>query len=463
MSIEKFPDDVLLQAALQAEHAAVIDHPERVRLNSASWWTRLVSYRQKRHLDAQVGATVRNFFQRRYAFEDAHSFRQVWRAVGGKVWKAHSPLTSDVLRAIDGAFRQRLVYHGAGMAAPAAIPDSPQEACVQQLVKALLHGEKLTKKTVTKTVLHAVWVKHDAEMMRLLRQELQRELDVLAESPPKTPEQEIVWQAFLGNILALLPYSYPSTGDVFILPVLQSGECRRVEYGIEVLPLTPATWSTPMTALGMVPKGDMSAPPILSFIGTTFPAGDGFAATLRADATPGMSVGEAVYQSGKEIIQKWLAGKAGIYVTGMSLGGAMALHMLRHHEDQLAKVVAYSPPGLNVHCWEKEYSGPCQVTIYSQAGDIVPRMGYWPTGSSVALYRVLSHHSTMPRGMLSAHMRAYTGLEKLTILRSEPEEENRGLTRKFLTGLHRYLGPVVLFLPVTCCMLLYRAFAKARH
>jgi len=51
-------------------------------------------------------------------------------------------------------------------------------------------------------------------------------------------------------------------------------------------------------------------PPLLTFLGTTYPTGSGCVATLLADFTPGHSVGLAPYLQGKKGITEWFENKS---------------------------------------------------------------------------------------------------------------------------------------------------------
>lgn len=427
---------------------------DALRLNR-SYWHKMVHFKEKKGLDKKVHAYLLDFFQQRYRFEDKQNFQRIWNKVAKTTWTPKKILTAGILREIDKKFKENLIYHGQGISAtPSSQSTNKTIAC---LVKALLHGGAFSLKQVEKRAAKAIFIAHDKPLMKEFQQELQAELIQLSTTPPKNKEEEIVWRAFLGNILALLPFSYPSNDETFIIPVLENEVCRLVNFHTEVISLNFNDLSSPMTALALAPIGEETSP-ILSFIGTTFPTGSGFTATLLADFSPGKSVGEVVYDRNKEKIERWVKEKKNVHVVGMSLGGAMALHMLRHH-PQITRLDAYNPPGLYQKNWKKEPVKTCQVNIYCQPGDLVSKLGSWPTGENVFLYTIFPHQKGMSEAPLSAHARAYTGCEKITILRQDPKQENRSILRRLITNLHQIFGPLIYF-PISSLLIVKRFIHK---
>jgi hypothetical protein len=440
---------------------ASLDDPMRTKY-LRSCWHGFIHRKEKRQLNEKIMEKVTAFFQQRYDLQDHDIFNQVWKEIGAKIWTPNLALTAGKLRAIDQAFQNQLVYHGVGITFPSRC--HPQtDKVIQQVVQTLLHGQLLTAEVLQKRLLQAVFVKKDAELLRQVRLELQREMDLLAEHLPKNDKEEVIWRAFLGNIVALLPYTYPTDKDTFVLPMLSNGCCRRVEYSIQVLPLTPSAVTSPLIALGLTPKDDDKASPILSFTGTTYPAGDGFIATILSDFTAGHSVGEAAYQLGKNKIETWLEGKKEVHVVGTSLGGALAFHTLCNHPEKLGRIDVYNPPGLYSWNWKGEFNHGCDIHIYSQDGDLVSQMGVWPVGAKVSLYHVSGHQKGVSNGWISSHARAYTGCEKVTVLKQDPKVENKTWLRKMLTILHLVAGPLAFLLSCGGLFFLYWLLIKIRY
>lgn len=396
------------------------------------------------------------FFQNRYGFEEQKSFQRIWNKIGAQVWKTEDPLTAGTIRTIDAKFRKELIYHGKGIPAP----ESLSNGTVHKLVQSLLHGKEFSFLLIEERTAKAIFIAHDKELMQEFQRELQLELNNLALHPPKNDREEIVWRAFLGNVIALLPYAYPHTDDIFTIPLLQNGTCRQVDYHTEIIPLSFNKHSSPMTALGFT-SDDPTAPSILSFTGTTYPAGKGFATTLLADFTPGHSVGEIIYKRNRKQIDHWLAGKKDVHVVGMSLGGAMAFHTLRFHHG-IARVDAYNPPGLYLGNWKRGAGATCSVNIYCQPGDTVSKQGYWPTGDNISLYTVYPHQKGVKEDAFNSHAKVFSGCEKISLVKDDPVKENRSFTRYLRTKAHQFFGPIVVFIPLLCTLFLYR-IARSVH
>lgn len=437
----------------------IIDIDDRIKLNE-SVWESLTNYHDKCTLDGKILRHVRDFFQDHYSIRNKEFFLHIWNKIGAKVWTPRTILTAGIIRDIDDKFRKELIYHGEGIQPPERV--SPINQTVQKLVQALLHGGEFSPLEVEEHEVKAIFSQHDENMMEQFQQELQLEMDHLFANPPIDEEQEFIWRAFLGNILAIIPYSYPTTGTVFRIPVLENGKCRQVEYHTEVINLIYEDHLSPMTVLAMTPINDAKAPPILSFIGTTFPAGCGFISTLLADFTPGNSVGEIVYKRNHPKIDQWLASKTGVHVVGMSLGGAMALHTVRHHHD-IDRVDVYNPPGLYAKNWENGVGTTCEVNIFCQPNDIVSQLGKWPTSNNVSLYTVYPYQNDLPKDPLNSHARAFTGCKNITVIKEDPVVENESFFRSVLTTLHQYVAPFVIFTPLSALIILYRIITTVQQ
>lgn len=427
-----------------------IDHPQRLEMKG------LARYYQKLTLDEVVSKSVKGLFQHRYRFACKRYFKNTWKLVSlNNIWDSSTPLTLGKLRAIDRCF----VYHGRGIPAPKTVLSDTSEV-VKVVIQSLLHGGKLTSALLHKPTLEAILIKKDPQLLAEFHKELQHELNHLIANPPTNANEEFIWRAFLGNVIALLPFTYPKNDTKVTLPVLKNGVCRPVEYTMQVLPLEVTKLSSPMLMLGLSPVNDAKASHVLTYLATTFPAGDGYAGTLLADFTPNKSVGEAVYERNKAVIDGWMMGKKDIYGAGTSLGGALMMLTLIHHSEKLARIDLYNPPGLYENCWEKPISTNCKVNIFNQYGDLVSKLGFFPTTPNVSLYAVTSKDAR--ENFLSAHSCAFTGCPEVSIVQQDPKIENNDTYRKMLTKLHKRLGPVVVYHPIKS-VLIARDALKGLH
>ncbi len=417
-----------------------LDNPERLDYVD-SFWQRFFHPIKNRDLNQEIRERIISLFKERYGFHETDHFIRIWNKIGEKIWTAESILTAGVLRSIDHAFKKQLVYHGPGIVPPPAAMTASVDASVQSLMLSLLHGATFSRSILNVDAFKTIFINHthnDSKLMTEFFEGLQREFVNLAANLPKNNSEEIVWRAFFGNLVALLPYCYPRNGFNLSIPILSKNidgtySCSQATYHIEEIDLVYNERNTPMKALGLTSS---EGPPFLVYIGTTYPGGEGFAATLLADFTPGYSVGQHVYERNQIVIDDWLKDKQGVSVFGTSLGGAMALHTLHDYHEKISRIDVYNPPGLYPGQWVNQLSEECSINIWCQSGDIVSHMGVWPTDPHVSLYLLVPHQEGLD-GSLSAHARAFSGCPDVTVLKLDPELENAKKIRSFLTFLHQ--------------------------
>lgn len=346
------------------------------------------------------------------------------------------------------AISKTLIYSGKGIE---VAKEGPSDS-ICRFIYYLLGKEAVTADWMTLRNIKAIFVRKDFEMLKEVCAELQQVLQACNERLPLAGSaEEAVFESFVGNVIALLPFCYPEIGTPFCIPQKVEGIWQPVQYTVEEkIELSPKTVASPICAYGLVSK---SGPPLLTFIGTTYPAGDGFLATLLSDITPGFSVGHAPYLFGKRKITKWLKTKKGTQLYGISLGGALIFHVVRHHHELIGKVYAYNPPGLYPWNWKGSFrgAGP-QIFIYYQENDPIPMIGTFPEGEQVRVYRILSKKK---ENFLKAHSIVFTGGKEVTLLMSCPYYENRRVVRKLFTAFHILLSILFSLLPALFAYLLY--------
>lgn len=265
----------------------------------------------------------------------------------------------------------------------------------------------------------AIFVKRDPKLLAEFRNHLQAAIN------------ESDDDAFIHNVLSLYAFTYPEEGQQITI----KGKNYRID---KKLQLTPKWFSSPIPAYGIL-SDENEADPILIFLGSTYPAGEGFIATWLGDCTPFQSVGKVASRSAD--ITDWLEGKQNVTATGVSLGGALSLHAYKH--PQVNRVFAYNPAGLY----------PCdfcvsegEVNIYSQWNDLVSTMGHFPKGANV--WRVIKEGED--ESFILAHARAYTGMAHTRVKSSVRYEHSRPV-RAILTLTHMVASPIIF----TLCLLLY--------
>ncbi|MES2273938.1 MAG: hypothetical protein V4487_07080 [Chlamydiota bacterium] len=397
-------------------------------------------------------------FKEKIGIRDLRTFQKVWDLAlsSHKIeWNGRDPLSQNNFHRIETALKNTLIYSGKGIETPGQGPD-PQ---VHEIIQFLLGRGIPSASWMNKKNIRGVLVEKDPALLRAMRDEFRVILNSCsARLPVAGSKEEVLFQAFIGNIIALIPFSYPEAGELFSIPQKIDGIWKTVVYEVNLrIELTPSCFSSPIAAYGLTSAG---SPPLLTFLGTTYPAGDGFVATLLSDSTPGLSVGHAPYLMGKSKIEEWLQDKEKVRLYGMSLGGALTFHVLRNHKDKVETLDAFSPPGLYPWNWTEEYNYSHQINIYTQENDLVAGMGIFPTGEGVRIFRVIPPEK---ENFLNAHAKVYTGGRRVTLLKSDPSYENGRFSRKALTAFHLLFGALFVFLPILCLYLIYSLFMRLNY
>ncbi len=405
-----------------------LDNTDSARLKQLS---RNLSSTQKESWDSELLHSIQDIFCKALQITH-HVFARVWDqavSMGKLQWPLTRPLTADVLDSMAATFRDTLVYHGKGCQI------EPTPGCNEQIQGFLLYllgRDVFSSAWLDSQLFNAVFVSKNPPLLRMMRKELANILAACAKHLPVTGSpEEVIFQTFVGNCLTMLPYSYPEAGEVYSIPQKVNGTWRMCRYTMDPpIELTPRRIVSPLQAFGLTSK---EGPPLLTIIGTTYPAGDGYLMALLSDFTPGMSVGHLPYHLGEKNLQNWLRDKTGVRLFGSSLGGAICFHVLRHNREKISEVSAYNPPGLYPWDWNKPFEQQ-KINIYYQENDLVPTMGIFPTGPHVSVYRVIGLKAG--NSALMAHVRGHYGGKQVTILKSSPEYENSRPIRRFLTAAH---------------------------
>jgi hypothetical protein len=348
---------------------------------------------------------------------------------------------------IISAVRETVLYHGPGIDWKGTENPQNGQRLVDEIVKYLFGRGSPSFDWVNAETVKGVFLRKDPVLLKKMEESLR---SALLTDLPQDSKEETVFKAFIGNVIALLPFCYPEEGREFVIPQKVDGIWKRASYTIDKkFELTPRWLGSPIVAYGMT---STDAPPVMTFLGTTYPAGDGFFATLFADFTPGFSIGHAPYLVSQEKIAEWLKEKTDVRLFGMSLGGAIAFHVMRNHEKEIGHVAAFNPPGL--YPWNWSGSVQTEIDIYYQYNDLVGTTGVFPEGKKVNIFRVIGERE---ENSYKAHARIYSGGKEVTVLKSSPQFENSRGVRKLLTFLHFFLGALFVFCAIFSLYLLTRS------
>ncbi|KTD66011.1 hypothetical protein Lsan_0666 [Legionella santicrucis] len=249
---------------------------------------------------------------------------------------------------------------------------------------------------LTPSVLYSFFVQRNSNLLREVRFAMQQgflELFKQLQGKNLNSEQSEQVQLYLSNCLCMLPYSDLTPYEFFKIPQYISGHWELVEYQVSPIELTVTSgWRSlfiydhdRVFAYGLKPLFQNNAESHLIFMGTTYPAGQGFLTQIRTDAKGVESVGSSLYQMGREKIHEWLNQQENtIHACGVSLGGALSLLLaIDKGNYKLSRIDALNPPGLyeplfkNGHdYWDKLDEKP-KVVIQKQGDDPVSAFGVW--------------------------------------------------------------------------------------
>ncbi len=394
---------------------------------------------------------IKAVFKERLGILSDRIFQKVWDQASPRIhFDGRRNLTAGDLERIGNVLKDTLIYLGKGVAADGRGSD-PQ---VHEIFQFLLGQGSASREWLNLKNAKGILFRQDPELMKAMRDEFRAVLVSCSEHfPILDSKEEVLFETFIGNIVSLLPYAYPEIGESFAIPQKVNGEWKSVPYVVDKkIELSPKWFSSPIAAFGFVSE---QGPPLISFLGTTYPAGEGYWATLLSDVTPFMSVGHAPYLYGKQQIEEWLADKKGVRLCGASLGGALAFHVLRNHKEKIGQVDVYNPPGLHPWQWKEKFDDSIDIRIVYNENDLVGTLGFFPEGDKVKIIRPVLEEK---QNALKAHAIAYSGGEQVALLKSDPAHENGRLPRKLLTAFHFCLGFLLAFVPILCAYLLYSIF-----
>ncbi|WP_454781068.1 hypothetical protein [Legionella sp. WA2022007384] len=249
---------------------------------------------------------------------------------------------------------------------------------------------------LTPTVLYSFFLQRDTDLLREVRFAMQQgflELFNQLQGKDLSSDEGEQVQLFLSNCLSMLPYGDLTPYESISIPQCIDGHWDLVEYQVTPIELTERHWwknfftydNDRVFAYGLKPIFHENAESHLIFMGTTYPAGQGFLTQVKTDSKGFETVGLSLYRSGRERIRAWLnQQKNAIHVCGVSLGGALSLLLaIDKGNYKLSRVDALNPPGLydplfrtGYDHWDELKDKP-RVVVQKQGNDPVSAFGVW--------------------------------------------------------------------------------------
>ena len=296
-----------------------------------------------------------------------------------------------------------------------------------------------------KRALHAALVRKDTALLQSARKLFQELLVTLKLDDLSAFSGELV----IGPILSYYTLFDPQEGEQIKIPKKVSGEWILADYVFEKIFLTPPWLGSQVTAFGLHPVAK-GLPPLLLFKGTSYPTDNGFALGVLSDLNPGASVGAYIFWFGKKKISAWLESaseKAGCkaQVSGLSLGGSLALHTVAKLPTHIDRVFAFHPSALlsyDLKAWDQSpLNSLPEVHIICNENDLVPTMGLrWGKGWNI--YRIFLPER---RPSLHAHMQCFAARKNHLMLRANRKRDETKWSRIGLASARLTLS-IPLFL-----------------
>ena len=249
-------------------------------------------------------------------------------------------------------------------------------------------------------------------------------------------------QLFISNCLTFLPFADMTQYESFAIPqYVKEGDTwnwQLVDYKVTPIELTPTSGFKKLFlededrvfAYGLEPINQPSAEPHLIFMGTTYPAGQGFATTIDTDMEAFETAGKKLYRTGRENIRQWLDQQTKkVHVCGTSLGGSLSLLLAIDQGDKLSRVDALNPAGLYKPWYKSRFDHWDSITekpavfIQKQGNDPVSRFGVWKKEWDVL--HVIPQADRKGPNAFTDHVLNYAGLPESQYVVINTERDNQ--------------------------------------
>lgn len=321
---------------------------------------------------------------------------------------------------------------------------------------------------LTTPIAHAVFIKRNHELLRELRLAFQQgffELFNQLKDKKLTLEQKEQAHLYLSNCIALLPYADLTPYESIKIPQYLSEKWEMVEYQVTPIELTAVTgWrrffirdSDRVFAYGLEPLFQKKAESHLIFMGTTYPAGQGFLSQVNTDLKGFETVGKSLYRSGRKRIQHWLSQQDNtIHVCGISLGGSLSLLLAIDAGNYvLSRVDALNPAGLH-NAWRKsqydrwdELCNKPKVVVQKQCNDPISAFGIWKRDWDII--HVVAREDKKGPNSFCDHVLNYACFSdtKFTYIEAEQDNAKRRALNFLLYSLGRGLIYYTVLAPYT--------------
>lgn len=311
------------------------------------------------------------------------------------------------------------------------------------------------KEIISWHLVNALFLQRDPILLKALRRAFQDGFDYLylqlKDKEFLTEDHEQI-HLFLSNCLSVLPICDLTPYEAVRVPQFVNNTWELVDYAVCPIELTPTQGlhrlllndNDRVFAYGFEPLYQKKAQPHLVFMGTTYPAGQGFIPQVASDFKGFNSVGSSLYQDGRESIKQWLNKQTSkVHVCGISLGGSMALLLAIDLGGCLSRVDALNPPGLHASWWKDHYDSwdnmtdKPMVVVQQQGNDPVSLFGVWK--EDWVILQVSPPKNKQGPNLFCDHFMNYAGIEGTVFNTISPAEDNlrRGQRNFWIFSLAR--------------------------
>jgi hypothetical protein len=258
------------------------------------------------------------------------------------------------------------------------------------------------RRLLTSQTFNAVFVERDHQLTRAMRYSFQQGFQHVfsqLDGRQLTTLEKNQADLFLSNCLTYLPFADISPYESMAIPQYVDDRWQLIDYKIVPIELTPTSGLKKLFladhdrvfAYGLEPIHNTQAESHLVFMGTTYPAGQGFFTTINTDLEAFETAGKKLYRSGQANINRWLNQQTNkIHVCGTSLGGGLAQLLAIDQGGNtfeggatFSRFDALNPPGLynpfrksRFDHWDSFETKP-PVYIQKQGDDAVSSFGVW--------------------------------------------------------------------------------------
>ncbi|QRN04160.1 hypothetical protein GH742_09895 [Legionella sp. MW5194] len=316
------------------------------------------------------------------------------------------------------------------------------------------------KSLLTHKVLKAVFWSRDQELMRAMRVAFQQGFDHVfhqLQGKQLDPLQQRQAELYISQCLSLLPFSDITPYECFTIPQCINKRWQMVHYKVVPIELTPVSGFKKLFlseedrvfAYGLEPINHPDASPHLVFMGTTYPAGQGFVSQVNTDLEGFETAGKKLYRNGRDNMVRWLnrQGRKPC-VCGTSLGGALSLLLAIDQGDKLCRVDAFNPPGLykswlkksRYDRWEdiRKTNKNLKVRVYKQGDDPISKFGEWKEDWDI-VHVIPSEVRKKQLNPLTDHAMIYSGYEDTQFVGVDTRADNEERKKRnfWLYGLLR--------------------------